>query len=224
MRPHFERIDALLEAADRTPERSPANEFSLPRAPKCALWLSDVWFRYGDEAPWVLAGHSQTFPVGQVSILRAASGAGKTTVLRLAAGLLEPHRGTVRVLGADPARTYGLVAYLPQQAALLEASIATNLTVLSGVPIMVALAVAEHTGLARLLMQLPMGADTLVSVRGGNLSAGQCQLVLLTAAFASGRPVLLLDEATSQIDQETRSRIDWAALTRGKSVIMVTHE
>jgi ABC-type bacteriocin/lantibiotic exporter with double-glycine peptidase domain len=224
MRPHFERINALLEAADRTPERSPATEFSLSRDPKYALELNDVWFRYGDEAPWVLAGHSQTFPVGQVTVLRAASGAGKTTLLRLAAGLLQPQRGTVRVHGADPVRTSDLVSYLPQQAALLEASIATNLTVLSGVPIVSALTVAEHTGLARLLKQLPMGADTLISVRGGNLSAGQCQLVLLTAAFASGRRVILLDEATSQIDEETRSRIDWATLARGKSVVLVSHE
>jgi ATP-binding cassette subfamily B protein len=96
--------------------------------------------------------------------------------------------------------------------------------VLSGVPIEVALETAEHTGLAGLLTQLPMGADTLVSVRGNNLSAGQCQLILLTAAFASRRPVILLDEATSQIDPETRSRIDWAALTRGRSVIVVSHE
>jgi ABC-type bacteriocin/lantibiotic exporter with double-glycine peptidase domain len=224
MRPHFERINALLDAADQTPERSPATEYSLPRAPEHAVELSDVWFRYSGESPWVLAGHSQTFPVGRVSTLRAASGAGKTTLLRLAAGLLEPQRGTVRVLGVDPSRTSHLVSYLPQQAALLEASIVTNLVVLSGTSIEVALAVAQHTGLARLLKQLPMGADTLVSVRGGNLSAGQCQLVLLTAAFASGRPVILLDEATSQIDQGTRSQIDWAALTRGKSVIDVTHE
>lgn len=224
MRPHFERINAMLGAADQTPERSPANEYSLSRAPKHAVELNDVWFRYGEDSPWVMAGHSQTFPVGRVSTLRAASGAGKTTLLRLAAGLLEPQRGTVRVLGADPFRTSNLVSYLPQQAALLEASIATNLTVLSGMPLELALRVAEHTGLARLLKQLPMGVDTLVSARGSNLSAGQCQLVLLTATFAAGRPVILLDEATSQIDQDTRSRIDWATLTRDKSVIVVTHE
>lgn len=224
MSAHFERIDRLLEAADHSPERIPATEFSLPRAARHAVELSDVWFRYGNEGRWIFEGHSQTFPVGQITSLRASSGAGKSTLLRLAAGLLEPERGTVRVLGMDPSTTSNLVSYLPQQAALLEASIATNLRVLSGKPVAEALQLAELTGLAKLLDQLPMGADTLVSLRGSNLSAGQCQLILLTAAFASASPVILLDEATSQIDPETRSRIDWGLLSRDRSVIVVSHD
>ena len=69
-----------------------------------------------------------------------------------------------------------------------------------------------------------MGEETRVAAQGQNLSSGQRQLILLTAAFASHREVLLLDESTGQIDVQTRSRFDWAALTRGRTVIWVEHD
>ena len=56
-----------------------------------------------------------------------------------------------------------------------------------------------------------------------NLSSGQRQLIVLTAAFASPRPVLLLDEATSQVDVASRARIDWDALRKGRTIVRVEH-
>lgn len=219
MRPHFARIDGLLARCEHA-ETGPAT--GLLTAPE--LVLDGVWFRYHDDAGWVLAGEQRRFPANQVSVVRAASGAGKTTMLRLLAGLLSPARGSVRVFGADASRTRQLVTYLPQRSHLLEASIATNLCVLSGQPLAASLAVAEHTGLARLLASLPMGVETIVGTAGANLSAGQAQLILLTAAFATSRPVVLLDEATSQLDPDTERLIDWQTLVRGRTVIMVRHD
>lgn len=145
-------------------------------------------------------------------------------MLRLLAGLLAPERGTVRVLGKDPRLVRGLVSYLPQQSILLEASIATNLRVLSGRGLDEALRVARHTGLSDLLQRLPMGAETIVSLAGGNLSAGQRQLILLTAAFASRSPVVLLDEPLSQLDYQASQRIHWSKLTEGRTVVLVRHD
>ncbi len=116
------------------------------------------------------------------------------------------------------------MSYLPQQSILLESSIATNLCVLSGRPLEDNLSAARQTGLADLLESLPMGVETVLTLSGGNLSAGQRQLILLTAAFASERPVVLLDEATSQLDPDARQRIDWPALTQDKTVIIVKHD
>ncbi len=83
--------------------------------------------------------------------------------------------------------------------------------------------VAGYTGLSRLLRTLPMGAETPLSAGGQNISSGQRQLITLTAAFASNRPVLLLDESTSQIDQGTRSHFDWPRLTAGRTIVQVEH-
>jgi len=222
LRSHFQRVDRLLEQSEsRAPRaRGRTERFMCDEA----LTLERVWFRYDESARWVLEDQSYRFPAHQISELRAPSGAGKTTVLRLLAGLFEPERGSVRVLGHNPREVADLVSYLPQQSILLESSIATNLCVLSGRPLEDNLSAARQTGLADLLESLPMGVETVLTLSGGNLSAGQRQLILLTAAFASERPVVLLDEATSQLDPDARQRIDWPALTQDKTVIIVKHD
>lgn len=222
MRPQFDRVEALLSISARGDEQR--RPFRQPVPGHNGLCLEGVFFRYGPDGRWVLQDCTRSFPAGTVSELRAASGAGKTTLLRLLAGLNAPERGSVRVLGLDPHVTTGLVTYLPQRASLLEASIATNLTVLSGQPLAECMRVAALTGLDRLLARLPMGVETIVSMAGGNLSSGQCQLVLLTAAFARGTPVLLLDEATSQLDAESEAAVDWKNLVAGKTVLVVRHD
>lgn len=224
LRPHFGRVNALLGASLAQPLQQDYRALALVAASQGdRLSLDGVWFRYGSGQRWVLENHTQSFPAHALTVLRAPSGAGKSTMLRLLAGLVPPERGRVEVLGCDPYTTHGLVAYLPQQCTLLEASIATNLTTLSGAPIERALRVAEATGLSDMLACLPMGSETLISSGGSNLSSGQRQLVLLTALFASDCPVVLLDEATSQLDAGAKARIDWSELTRARTVISVQH-
>jgi len=115
------------------------------------------------------------------------------------------------------------VLYVPQHCNLLEASIGENLRLLSGASDQEIQRVAELTGLSELLASLPMGVETPVAARGHNLSSGQRQLVILTAAFASQRPVLLLDESLSQIDVRARRRMQWPALLHNRTVIAVEH-
>jgi ABC-type bacteriocin/lantibiotic exporter with double-glycine peptidase domain len=185
--------------------------------------VHNVWHRYRPESPWVLSDFSQDYAAGSYTVLRAASGAGKSTLLRLIAGLLTPEHGRLLVCGRDPSTTEELVAYVPQQTLLLDASIAANLSALSGGRMQQARAVAERTGLTQLLARLPMGEETLISGAGSNLSAGQRQLITLTAAFATEQPVLLLDEVVSQLDSHSRELIDWGALTKDRTVISVQH-
>ena len=221
--PYLKQLEDLAFGHGAT---QPRTEATIALRPARDLVLDGVWYRYpraGSEN-WALVDATLRIPEGKLTFLRGASGTGKSTQLRLLAGLLEPQRGQVSVLGRAPSDVRHLITYLPQQAFLLQASLADNLKLLSGRPLHECLDVARHTGLSAWLSQLPMGADTLVSSGGGNLSAGQRQLVLLTAAFASSRPVVLLDEPTSQLDEATKRRIDWAALSRGKTVAVVCHD
>ncbi|HYQ01826.1 MAG TPA: ATP-binding cassette domain-containing protein [Polyangiaceae bacterium] len=223
MDPHFGRVDRVLGAA---PENAPSPSLDSGAPPVEAgdeLRLDGVWFRYSAEAPWVLRDFSCRFATGKVTRFQAPSGWGKSTALRLLAGLLRPERGSASCLGRDPYVHRGLVAYLPQGAALLEASIAENLRVLSNAPTARIQQISKLTGLDHLLERLPMGIETLLSSGGRNLSSGQRQLVLLTAACANPRPVVLLDEPTSQLDAASKARIQWRALASGRVFVIVEH-
>jgi ABC-type bacteriocin/lantibiotic exporter with double-glycine peptidase domain len=185
--------------------------------------ISGVSYRYGNDSRWVIDKHDWELERGSVVHLDSPSGSGKTTLLRMIAGLLAPTHGRISIFGVDAKRARNLVLYVPQHCKLFEASIRENLELLSGAGREEIQRVSELTGLRRMLAKLPMGEETLVAADGGNISSGQRQLVVLTAAFASPRPVVLLDEATSQVDVETRAACQWDALFAGRTVIRVEH-
>ena len=86
------------------------------------------------------------------------------------------------------------------------------------------MAAARTTGLHDILARWPMGFETVVGWGGGNLSGGERQLIALTAAVASDRPIVLLDEAMANIDRLTQGRLGQANLFADKTVIRVVHE
>lgn len=196
---------------------------SRPMAPH--LVVEDAWFRYNPEEPWVLKGFSLKVEAGSRHWLRWPSGAGKSTLLRLLAGLLEAERGQV-YLGGQPAREFrDQVVYMPQGFQLYGTSILENLRILSGgAPMERIMTASETSGLSRLVATLPLGFETLLSHGGSNISGGQRQLVLLTAAMATERPVLLLDEAFANLDWLSRSEIIHGDWFQGKTVIYASHD
>ena len=189
-----------------------------------AVVLDDVWFRYGPDSPWILRGYQLRIRRGEHFNLRGASGMGKTTIMRLIAGLLVPERGSVRVFGCDPARHHGLCTYLPQEPSLFSGTILSNLRVLSGAEHERIMAAAEVTGLCGWVQTLPMGWSTVLPPGGMNISGGQRQLVLLTAAVACARPLLLLDESLAHLDRVTRTQLERSALFHGRTVVSVVHD
>jgi ABC-type bacteriocin/lantibiotic exporter with double-glycine peptidase domain len=203
-------------------------EPSFPPPPACtalSLEMEDVWFRYHREAAWVLKGLDLKVDAGASHWLQWPSGAGKSTVLRLMAGLLEPERGQVRI-GGKPLHNFPNQAiYIPQNFQIYGASILENLRILSShAPVGRLMEAAESSGLGRLIGTMPMGYETLLAQGGSNLSGGQRQLILLTASMATERQTLLLDEAFANLDWLARSEIingDWF---KGKTVIYAGHE
>jgi ATP-binding cassette subfamily B protein len=221
--PHVRRLDGLLalDPADAARQVAPP---AHDEHAGFAIVLDRVWFRYAPDAPWVLKDYSLKVRQGELAKLAGASGQGKTTVLRLIAGLLTPERGSISVAGMAPGAAPGQVAYLPQDAYLLEGSLLANLMLLSGASRDRVMQAVEATGLAAWVRTLPMGLETVLPPGGGNLSGGQRQWLLLTAAVASQRPVILLDEATSHIDPATRAELARRSLFASKTVVAVSHD
>jgi ABC-type bacteriocin/lantibiotic exporter with double-glycine peptidase domain len=216
------RVDALLAHEDVTRRGMGSLVGEVPQGD--AIVLEDVWFRYGPDQPWVLQGYNLRIPSLAHHELRGPSGTGKSTVLRIIAGLYAPERGTVLVFGRSPIELRGQICYLPQDSQLFQGSILQNLRLLSGASDAEILRAAERSGLGKMVQCLPMGYETVLSAGAVTLSGGQRQLIMWTAAMASKRKLLLLDEALSHVDPIARGGLLSMASERAHTIVSVEHQ
>ena len=172
-----------------------------------------------------------TAEAGRPFLIVGASGAGKSTIGKLASGLYVPDTGRV-TLGArdlarhDPVSVRQAIGYVPQDALLFDGTIRDNLGVAapgaSETDVAQALDLADA---AELVAQLPGGLDTQVGERGGRLSGGQRQRLALARALLADPVALVLDEPTSALDPAAQERVVGTLdrLARDRTVIVITH-
>ncbi|HEY5808274.1 MAG TPA: ABC transporter transmembrane domain-containing protein [Povalibacter sp.] len=217
--PHLVETQSILaqppvESARRRPDRH-----SLP-----GIEIRDLWFRYGEDRPWIFAGLNLAIAPGELHHLRGASGFGKTTLMKLVAGLYEPCKGQILIGGRPPQAARDEMIFVPQHVRTFNASVRENLVLFSGgAPLVHLMRTAELTGLANHVQDLPMGYETLLAHGGANFSGGQRQLIVLTAVLTSDKPVLLLDEATANLDASSARRLVESPLFQGRTVLCAGH-
>lgn len=198
LRPQLAKTQEIL---DVYPEKRPIHMGGGSQDLNGPVVMEDVWFRYTSEGPWILKGYNLRVEPGEKFTLTGPSGFGKSTILRLLAGLYTPEKGTISIGGLSPQAARHKILYLPQFVQLYGGSIIENLRVLSGgVPLERLLAASQQTGLHNLVATFPMNYNTVIPHGGRNLSGGQRQLIALTGALASGRGLMVLDEATANMD------------------------
>ena len=192
--------------------------------------LNDVSFSYDAGRP-VLAGVSLSAPQGRVTALVGPPGAGKSTILRLAARFWDVDGGTVTIGGA-PVRSMrastimGMTSMVFQDVYLFDTTIRENLRIARPEATDAELAeAARRARLDRVIEALPHGWDTQVGPGGLSLSGGERQRVAIARAFVKDAPILLLDEITSALDGENESAITEVGreLSEGRTVIVVAH-
>lgn len=222
-----ERIFQLLDTEPAVVDAEDAPE-EMPRAEDPgSIVFENVWFSYdprpgdGHETEWVLRDISFRVAPGERVALVGATGAGKTTVIKLLTRLYEVTRGRILLDGVElsqwpQAALRRRVATVLQDVFLFSGTIAENIAldrpdVDAAMVERAARAVHAH----HFIETLPLGYDTPVRERGANFSAGQRQLLSFARALAHGADVLVLDEATSSIDTETE-----ALVQRGIHVLM----
>lgn len=196
---------------------------------RASIEIRNVKFRYGDSEPYILDGVSLTIDAGECVAITGISGCGKTTLIKLILGLLEPSEGDILIGGVN-VRHLGLANYrrlvgsVMQEDMLFAGSIADNISFFDDLPELSRIySSASLAAVAFEISRMPMGFNTLVSDTGCGLSGGQRQRVLLARALYRNPKLLVLDEATSHMDvwneQEVNKAVQNIALTR----IIVAH-
>jgi len=168
---------------------------------------------------------------GETLALVGASGAGKTTLINLLMGFLQPQDGRIWVGGVSlrdiaPESWRGQLAWLPQRPQLFPGSITDNIRL--GMPRAGSEAVHRAAALAQagdFIESLSQGWDTRVGEGGQGLSGGQMQRLALARAFLKDAPLVILDEPTANLDLESETRIFAAmrTLAAGRTVILIAH-
>ncbi len=190
----------------------------------------DVTFGYSREQP-VLHNVDITIAAGKTVALVGATGAGKSTVIKLLARFYDPDQGTLLIDGHDLRKvtTSSLrdqLAVVPQEAFLFSGSVLDNIRFArpDADPTEVK-RVARIVGVHDFIETLPQGYDTEVQAGGAALSTGQRQLVSFARALLADPRILILDEATSSVDAESERRIDraMAVLFSGRTAVIVAH-
>ena len=193
--------------------------------------LRNVCLRYAPELEPALTNINLILPKGQTIALVGSSGAGKSSVADLLAGLYEPTEGEILVDGTNLA-TFDLVSWqqrlgvVSQDTFLFNATIAENIAFgTPGIKRQDIEKVAEQAQAARFIRELPDGFETLVGERGYRLSGGQRQRLSLARAILRDPELLILDEATSALDSESERLVQQAIdrFERKHTVLVIAH-
>lgn len=226
--PYFWGIHSLSNLCEAEAETH-TGEVAPPEGP-AEITFDDVGFAYGDA--WILQNVSLHVPAGSFVVLIGPSGAGKTTLMDMLAGLRSPTAGHIRVGDAplddiDLAAWRARVGYVPQEMTLITGTLRENVALgarsVSDEAIHTAL---NEAGASSFVDALPGGLDTSLGEHGAKLSGGQRQRVALARALVGAPSLLMLDEVSAALDPESEKEVvtTLGTLAGRRTIVAITHQ
>ena len=203
-------IERLMDLDD-LPEEEVGDPIMISGAP--GIRIENLSFTYPDGYGPVLDNLCYDFAPGTMTVIMGPTGAGKSTLIRLVLGLLEPQKGSVTIYSEDGVSvksgslTRGNFMYVPQGNSLMSGTIRDNLLLADPEATEEKMKKALEISAASFVLDLPDGLDTVCGEDGGGLSEGQCQRIAIARALLQKGGVLILDESTSALDGVTEEAL-----------------
>ncbi len=226
--------EASAEAFADLPEPPapvPAVEIRSVTAHGITLAFEDVSFAWDASRGNVIENLSFRVLAGDILLLTGASGSGKSTIIDLILGFVEPASGKITFNGAEkksvvPAAAEKIIGWIGQKPMIFGGTILENITFAK--PEASADEIADAIRRARLtevIAALPLGLETQIGEAGFGLSGGQAQRIAIARAFLKDAPLLLLDEPTAHLDPAIERDVleSLKRLAIGRTVILATH-
>lgn len=192
--------------------------------------LTDISYSYPDGRGMILSHFSHDFQPGTSTAIMGETGCGKTTILRLIAGITTTNQGKVYLYDQMGKEISGInmrhhIIYIEQGNTLMSGSIRENLLLAKPDATEEELRQVLHTATADFVFNLPEGIDTLIGEHATKLSGGQAQRLSIARGLLRDGSILLLDEISSALDAQTEAELfrRLFATYPQKTVICVTH-
>ena len=191
--------------------------------------VNGLYFKYPKNDNFELSDVNLIIEQGEFCALVGPSGGGKSTVVDLILGVINPLSGSILISGMVPQKVFklfkGKVGYVPQEVHILDGTIAENVSFYETPDYKEIDVAIRNAQLQQLVEELPEKLDTYIGEKGTRLSGGQRQRIGIARALYTDPELIILDEATSALDGNTEAEISKTlhSLKGKKTLVVIAH-
>ncbi|NPA37600.1 MAG: ABC transporter ATP-binding protein [Chlorobi bacterium] len=217
-------------------ENASHRNLDFPKPLQKGIYFENISFRYPGTKKWILKNLSFEIKKGETIAIVGANGAGKTTIVKLLAGLYSPDKGKIKADNTDweninRSRLADSVSVIFQDFMLYNASAKDNIrygNIYREPENESIYQAAKDAGIHDLFINLPNGYETILGILFKNskqLSRGEWQRTALARSFFNNAQLIILDEPTSSLDAFTEARLinHFKEITKGRTAVIISH-